>query len=159
VDRYLLHLVPHEDEENPIELDVTLNVGGALVSGKLISEETYFDLMADWFHSAVPNAREDLESFADEAINKRIEEDEDLTEEEIVALKGTMVEAGLAATTNRFIRSYERSADAGKFVHLRNVMIRTDTYERGGLPTDLWRGKLDAVDGFTIGRRRSEREQ
>jgi len=153
VDRYLAHLIPPEDDENPLELEVTLNVGGALVSGGLISERTYFDLMADKVHNIAPNIREELEARVDARIRRRLEEGEGEapSEAELEAIREEAIVAGLDAGPRRLVGSYDRSEDTGKFVHLRDAVIRTGALP-GGLTADLWRGNLEAVDGFSLGR-------
>ncbi len=151
MDRYLLHLVPRENDDPPVELNVTLTVGGTIVSGDLISEETYFDLTVSKFDAIAVGGLGGVEAVVDEEVSRRREEEgEDFDEEEAAELREAAIEAGLATASDMMVRSYERSADAGRFVHLRNVVIRTTTLG-DGFSTDLWRGKLDAVDGFSIG--------
>ena len=149
MDRYLLHLVPREDDEVPVELDVTLNVGGAVVSGNLITEDSYFERMAERFENLRPDVRETLGEIVDGEIRRRREAGEEGTEEEWAAFREEAIEAGIRTPSDRNVRSYERSADAGRFVHLRDVSVRGNLGT--GFRADLWRGKLSAIDGFTIG--------
>lgn len=157
MDRYLLHLVPREDDEVPVELDVTLNVGGAVVSGNLITEDSYFERMAEKFENVKLNMREELAEFVDEEIRRRRDSGEGFGGMDEAEFREGAIEAGYRAPSDRNVRSYERSADSGRFVHLRDVTVRTSTLG-GGFSTGLWRGKLEAVDGFTVGQTDPNRE-
>lgn len=149
-DRYLGHLIPREDDDPPIPLDVTLNVGGTLVSGELITEDEYFERLASWLENdAVPGSRERLEAFADEQSRLLKEAGEVMTPDEEAALREEAVNAGLRTASDRLVRSYNRAGDEGKFIHLRNAEIRIGG--GSGARSPLWRGSLDAVEGFTMG--------
>lgn len=149
MDGYLLHLVPRDDDQNLIELDVTLCVGGATVSGHLITEDRYFELMARKFESV--QSREQLAAFVDEEIRKQKEAGEDYGSPQGEAeFRELAINAGFETVSDRFVRRYDRSGDAGKFIHLRDVEFRLSGFG-GGVKTDLWRGRLDAIEGFMVG--------
>ncbi|ALU59678.1 MULTISPECIES: gas vesicle accessory protein GvpU [Pseudomonas] len=104
-----------------VEMGVTLSVGGNLVSGHLISHDTYFEQLADDISAP-------FSSFAN----------------------------GTDATMKEMILSFkpgESSEDtpAFHFIHLKDCR----TYSTDGNPICdagvLWRGRISAVDGFTIG--------
>ncbi|OSN16574.1 hypothetical protein BV330_03894 [Pseudomonas syringae pv. actinidiae] len=104
-----------------VELGVTLSVGGNLVSGHLISHDTYFEQLADDISAP-------FSSFGN----------------------------GTDATMKEMILSFkpgESSEDtpAFHFIHLKDCR----TYSTDGNPICdagvLWRGRISAVDGLTIG--------
>jgi hypothetical protein len=111
-------------ERSTLELGVTLNVKGLIITGFIISQENYFNALI-----------EGLES---------IDQDNDLKEslqDFLAQLKDKMVGG-----------SAKGKQTLPKFIHLRNVKIYPS--EGKGMPTygdALWRGKIDAVDGFSLG--------
>jgi hypothetical protein len=109
-----------------VEIGVTLSVGGAVVSGVAINGQQYMDLFADQFTGGTPEG--DVRNTLGEA------------------LRG-------------WKRVYEKPADAGEdwkpprtgYIHLKNARYHAPGYE--GIPSSgvLWRGRLEAVDGFSLG--------
>ncbi|KPW82718.1 putative Gas vesicle protein [Pseudomonas syringae pv. coriandricola] len=104
-----------------VEMGVTLSVGGNLVSGHLISHDDYFDQMA-----------------------------------EDISAPFSQFDNGTEASMKEMILSFkpgESSQDtpAFHFIHLKDCR----TYSTDGHPICdsrvLWRGRIAAVDGFTIG--------
>ncbi|MBY5831890.1 hypothetical protein HFN47_22445 [Rhizobium leguminosarum] len=113
--------------EQGVSQDVTLNVGGALVSGTIIKGAAYLEELAATYRSAASNGPRDI-----------IE--------------------GLAAAVEEFKPLY-RSDDLElanfkpRYIHLKNAFISHTSNSR--MPTDngfLWRGRLSAVDAFSLGR-------
>lgn len=111
-----------------VEIGVTLTVGGSIVSGTLISGKTYFKELGEVLAGA--------------------------SQEE-----GDM-QSVLGSSWAKYSAIYEKPEDAPDdwrpgpvgFIHLRNA--RYYAPGQGALPTNqgvLWRGKLSAVDAFSIG--------
>ncbi len=130
--RGLVGLV-HGIEREGIQLGipVTLSVGGFLVSGYVISGREYFEDFSQMVQAGLPDLfeDEDKESMA-ESFRKLADQYEP---------EGATVEE--AVVQSRF-----------NFVHLRNALF----LHPGGDPVPsnvglLWRTKLDAIDGFTLG--------
>jgi hypothetical protein len=116
--------------EAGIGADITLTIGGASISGVIVGNKYYFDEQA----KAVERA-----TF-----------DGDAPKEYAEAVKSVM-SSGAKAYENFDISSLDLTATP-RFIHLRNARWV------GGLmhPDDagmLWRGRLSAVQGFSLGRR------
>jgi hypothetical protein len=112
-------------------IPVTLNVGGFLVSGYVISGKDYFEEFSRIVQGGLPDffSDEDKKNIVDSfrKLADQYEPEGATTEETVVQ--------------SRF-----------NFVHLRNAVF----LHPGGEPVPsnvglLWRTKLDAVDGFTLG--------
>jgi hypothetical protein len=105
---------------------VSLCLNGLIVSGELIRSERYYDLMSKIFDTGMEITTKDQSD-----IDK------------------------LHAFLDRYRQLMQRMSehighDNPEYIHLENVVI----YAFGSaLPfvTGLWRGKLSAVDGFTLG--------
>ncbi|MBA1229184.1 gas vesicle protein [Pseudomonas viridiflava] len=104
-----------------VEMGVTLSVGGNLVSGHLISHDTYFEQLAEDISAPFTQ----FSNGTDEAMK-----------EMILSFK-----PGDSA----------QDTPAFHFIHLKDCR----TYSNDGSPICeagvLWRGRIAAVDGFTIG--------
>lgn len=123
----LISIVNNESASIPI----TLSVGGLLISGDMIGGKTYFDEFARQFKDGFTAISSETAATIEEAF-KRLGDVYDPLQK-------------------------EASSDASRahphLVHLKEAQI----YHSGGQlsPTEkgvLWRGRLDAVDGFSLGR-------
>jgi hypothetical protein len=109
--------------QTPLEVGITLSIGGGLVSGILISHQQYFEELAADF-------------------SKPFEAFEGPEAEHVKSLLLGFVSPPGAPG--------ER-APAHQFLHLRDARL----HAAGGAPIPsvgaLWRGKIAAVDGFSMG--------
>lgn len=115
-----------------LELGITLQMGGFIVSGTLISGRTYFEKLGDAMAQAFPNAPDTAD-----------------------ALKSYFSRPAAAY----LIRGEGEDEDAEQdrptktsFIHLKDARF----FHNGGkpIPTDngvLWRGKLADVSGYVMG--------
>ena len=116
-------------ERSPLELGVTLNVNGLIITGFIISQANYFNALIEGLGS----------------IESQNEEVKDSLQTFLKQLKEKL-------TGSSDSRDGEDNQPLPKFIHLRNVKIYPS--EGKGMPTygeALWRGKVDAVDGFSLG--------
>nr|WP_288356451.1 gas vesicle accessory protein GvpU [uncultured Pseudomonas sp.] len=114
----------------PGEFGVTLNVGGSIISGMLISGRKYFDEFAKQFATPFRGENEDSESPSIEATLKQFGQIYDKTENE---------------------ETDDKENNPVSYIHLRDANI---FFRDGTIPTNqgvLWRGKLSSVDGFSLG--------
>ncbi len=105
------------------EMGITLLVGGSIVSGILISGKKYFDTFADEFASAWPG--EDKEEMR-----------------KAFASHGTIYDAN---------EESDQPLPPPQYIHLRSSRVHSPS---GNIPSGdgvLWRGKINAVSGFTLG--------
>jgi hypothetical protein len=118
--------------QSGVEFPLTLSVGGAMISGRLVSGKRYFEGVAEVMSSGRTN------------------------NEEVRKLLVRMLEQN--------VRIYERPEDAPEgwvppepgFIHLMDARVFTPG--RQPLPENqgvLWRGKLNAIDGFWFGELRA----
>lgn len=123
----LLQAIVAIPEKTTIELTITLNVGGLIISGQLISRDDYFEDLTRLFSNAssesnVPFMLSDF--FRD--------------------LGRQLVDG-----------AHDDGAEGiplPRFIHLRNAKMYPDQGQ--GLPHThqvLWRGRLSQVDGFMLG--------
>ena len=104
-----------------LEVGITLSVRGHLVSGLLISPQTYFHLLAEQF----------AKPFAD---------------------AGSSDAESIRALVRGFDESTGKEEDpAAQYIHVRDARVYTG--HQGPVSPDgmLWRGKVAAVDGFSLG--------
>jgi hypothetical protein len=121
----MLRALAEVAERSPLELGVTLNVKGLIITGFIISQSTYFDSLINGLESVSQEheVKESLQEF----------------------LSGLKEKLAPKKTDHN-------SSDYPKFIHLRNVKIYPS--EGKGMPTygdALWRGLIDSVDGFSLG--------
>jgi hypothetical protein len=122
----LVSLATRVDMDYP----VTLSVGGLLISGHVISGKRYFECLACEVVSGLGDV--------DPAIKEAFAKIKDLGEMYSAPVEG---ESGL------------RELERPEYIHLQNARI----FHPGmavPIPTNrgmLWRGRLDAIDGFTLG--------
>jgi hypothetical protein len=112
--------------EMSVEIGVTLTIGGQVISGTVISGRRYFKELA--------------EGFATSTVSKGMEG----------------LRESLKSGFSQFADLYPKPEDADlspkpKFIHLTNTKFVLGNKLTGGGPQALWRGKLAAVDGFTVG--------
>jgi hypothetical protein len=130
VDWFLQALVSIVNGESA-SIPITLSVGGLLISGEMIGGKTYFDEFARQFKDGFGDISSKTSATIEEAF-KRLGDVYDPTQKE---------SRENAYTPKPYL------------VHLRNVQM----YHAGGLPLlsekgVLWRGRLEAVYGFSLGR-------
>jgi hypothetical protein len=102
---------------------VTLHVGGTIVSGTMISGAAYFALFRENISVALSASRADVKTPIDEMLS----------------------------TYGSIYDKPEVTAHPGHYIHLRDAYFfdpAGNALPRGGA---LWRGKLSAVDGFSLG--------
>ncbi|MCC4603233.1 gas vesicle protein [Xanthomonas campestris pv. badrii] len=125
VDWYLQKLVGIANTSNT-QFGITLFVEGVIVSGQLVSGKQYFEAFAQEFSAAFPGSDEEKE------------------------------DVRLAFASHASIYDTEDDAQQGstppQFIHL----IESRCFSPGGQPLPsnrgvLWRGKVNAVSGFTLG--------
>jgi hypothetical protein len=131
VDWFLQALVSIVNDESA-SIPITLSVGGLLISGEMIGGKTYFDEFARQFKEDFKGISSKTAATIEEAF-KRLGDVYDPIQEELLG--------------NAYIPKPH-------LVHLRNVQM----YHAGGPPLlsekgVLWRGRLEAVDGFSLGKR------
>lgn len=104
-----------------LEVGITLSVRGQLVSGLLISPQAYFEQLAEQF----------AQPFAD---------------------AGSTDADSIRALVRGFDEPAGREEDpAAQYIHVRDARVYTSS--QGPISPDgmLWRGKVAAVDGFSLG--------
>jgi hypothetical protein len=145
VDGYLQFLMQQVNERG-LPFRVTLSVGGVIVSGVLTSEREYFEGLTQALKIVIGRSglREQYERGARERAEEEGGSEETPTAEELAARTTD-------AILERVVGGYERTEEeTPRYVHLRDVTIMTpglQSAEHGG----LWRGRLEAVDGFMFG--------
>jgi len=130
VDWFLQSLVSIVNNESA-NIPITLSVGGLLISGEMIGGKTYFNEFARQFKDGFREISSQTATTIEESFKKL---------GDVYDLIPTEAQAQAAVPDPRLI-------------HLRNAQ----TYHSGGNPIPseagaLWRGRLDAVDGFSLGR-------
>ena len=147
-DGYLRFLVQQVNERR-LPFRVTLSVGGAIVSGALTSEREYFEGLAQALKLVIgrSNLREQYERGID-ATRERLGQE---ASEERIPTAEEFATRATEAILERVVRGYDRTGDeAANYIHLRDVKILTPGLE-GAETGGLWRGRLEAVDGFMFG--------
>jgi hypothetical protein len=130
VDWFLQSLVSIVNEESA-NIPITLSVGGLLISVEMIGGKTYFNEFARQFKDGFRDISSKTAASIEESF-KRLGDVYDPIQKE---------SQGNAPRPNPHL------------VHLRDAQI----YDSGGSPSPtekgvLWRGRLEAVDGFSLGR-------
>lgn len=124
IDWSLQDLVGYVNSNSGISIGVTLTVGGTLISGHLISGNSYFEQVADLLAGSPAN---------------------DVTQE--------MVNYHSKLSTEKYDPSKfasDEDRDSIVFIHLKDAkhIFGTNVLPSNGA---LWRGKLSDVSGYTIG--------
>ena len=130
VDCFLQSLVEIVNDESA-NIPITLSVGGLLISGDMIGGKTYFDEFALQFKDGFRDISSETASTI-EVTFKRLGDVYDTIQKE---------SQGSGAMPKPYI------------IHLKDAQI----YQSGAGPPPsekgvLWRGRLEAVDGFSLGR-------
>ena len=130
VDRFLQSLVSIVNDES-VSIPITLSVGGLLISGDIISGKTYFNEFARQFKDGF----RDISSETAATIEKTFKGLGDVYDPIQNGSQGS----------DPILRPY--------LVHLRDAQI----YHSGASLAHsekgvFWRGRLEAVDGFSLGR-------
>jgi hypothetical protein len=130
VDGFLQSLVSIVNDESA-SIPITLSVGGLLVSGDLIGGKAYFNEFARQFKDGFRDISSETAATIEESFKR------------------------LGDVYDPIRKESQRNAPMPKphLVHLRDAQM----YPSGGsLPPSekgvLWRGRLEAVDGFSLGR-------
>ncbi|MFL5350766.1 MAG: gas vesicle accessory protein GvpU [Hyalangium sp.] len=134
VDWFLQSLVEMVNS-SAMSFGVTLSVGGVLVSGELVGGQHYFEGFGAEF----------TQNFSDEKAAKGAKES--------FAKMGEIYRKG----GNDATASGTGTASGPSYIHLRNARF----FQANGTPVPnnkgiWWRGKLSAVDGFTLGMLKAE---
>lgn len=119
--QFLVNLVNNGDGLQGI--GVTLQMGGMLLGGTIISGADYFDRFADGFASALQADTGDRES-----------------------VRSTLAELG------DVFRLPQPVEPLPNYIHLSDALFFTTDGEPISEQPTLWRGRLSEVDGFILGR-------
>jgi hypothetical protein len=130
VDCFLQSLVSIVNDESA-SIPITLSVGGLLISGDMIGGKTYFNEFARQFKDGFRNITSETASAIEEAF-KRLGDVYDPIQKE--SQGGAII-------------------PKPRLIHLKDAQI----YPSGASPAPskkgvLWRGRLEAVDGFSLGK-------
>jgi hypothetical protein len=130
VDCFLQSLVSIVNDESA-SIPITVSVGGLLISGDMIGGKIYFDEFACQFKDGFKNINSETASTIEEAF-KRLGDVYDPTQKE--SQRGAII-------------------SKPRIIHLKDAQI----YRSGARPAPsekgvLWRGRLEAVDGFSLGK-------
>jgi hypothetical protein len=114
-----------QEVEVSLEADITLAVGGLLVSGRLISAQQYLAGLKDQF--------------------KQMQHDNKVA---------TMVREELVRFIDNIAQPYNDPEDKRRvgFIHLRDVTFLSPNRSPVVAPQSFWRARLTSVDGFMLGR-------
>jgi hypothetical protein len=124
-DIVLVQLASMANDSPSAEVGITLSVGGALVSGNLIGGPTYFKRQADAIRG-VANGESLAEYFE------------------------TFGSAQYAGSENKDRLTLADLYNSITFIHLSDVTVMLTNVPTVRL--SLWRGRLAAVDGWSLGR-------
>jgi len=126
----LLGLLISRVERSGMRFSVILSVGGTIIEGDVVSEREYFEEVASLIRSDDPDTQE---TFAN-----------------IPNLMDQVAMRGLDQGRDPEIVQEFRENVANSYVHLKNSVLWLEV-ERRNISGTLWRGKLEAVDGFWLG--------
>lgn len=126
-DDFLITFINIVNEIKELSIDVTLNVKGTMISGSLISSDSYLKEVSNGFKNANGNA----------TIGQVFSENLDRLAEEVATSPSNVEE-----------KSDTKKAETN-FIHLKNAKI---VHLNGNFITNsVWRGKVESVDGFFLG--------
>lgn len=124
--QFLVNLVNNGGQLKSI--GVTLQMGGMLVSGSIVSGAEYFDTFASGFADALDGQANDTRQ----------------------AVRASLAELG------DVFRQPQPAEPLPNYIHLADALFfSADGTPIAGQPT-LWRGRIAAVDGFILGRLQSD---
>ncbi|MDQ7814209.1 MAG: hypothetical protein RDU25_00160 [Patescibacteria group bacterium] len=112
--------------ESGFGMPVTLQIGGALLTGRIISSKQYLEGLADGFAKA--NVLNEAGETQSEEVSRAMTES---------LVKGM---SDLASKVGRM-----------PYLHLTDATIRSPDGNTVRLQAAVWRGRLDAVAGFVLG--------
>ncbi|MCM5703634.1 hypothetical protein [Larsenimonas salina] len=116
--------------EGGSDVDITLHVNGALISGQLVSQQHYFELGLETLPETLnlPQKHEPVSDISE--LSQAVHEGQDITNDVI-----------------------EDGEFAYLCLHLKNAMMTTGPNQQIKLGGErgLWRGRVSAVDGFALG--------
>lgn len=124
----VLQVFSYLANQSGLGIPITLNVSGLLVSGLIISRDEYMKGIANTIRKGVSMWPEDDKNFVEDQLLKSMEEP--LDEEKMPKL-----------------------VDDVRYIHLKGARV----FSVGGKPIPssgdgfLWRGRINSVDGFSIG--------
>lgn len=125
IDWYLQRLVSIVNDNPSLQFGLTLHLEGVIVSGSLVSGKKYFEMFAQEFADSYPGNDEIKES----------------------------IRQALASPASIYDKQdTEVEAPPPHFIHLVNA--RSFAPGNSPLPSNrgvLWRGKINAVSGFSLG--------
>lgn len=124
---WFLQILVSTVNKTSIDIGITLNVGGLIISGQLINIKIYFEGLAQ--EMALANADEPLKD-AFQTMFRKIGSEYKLSSEE----------------------SENENQPPPKFIHLKNAKMLLANGQK--VPTNQgvwWRGRLSEVDGFSLG--------
>ncbi len=137
-DFFLGFLTSLAEGEDGFNVPITLNVGGVIVSGELISEDEYFAGLSQLFtdhEGEVPEGAttwkevfRSLPSLFDSFAMEQLDDGADPQETQEM-----------------------RESLREPYVHLRNTQVWTAEERFFGFEGAFWRGKLSSIDGFWFG--------
>jgi hypothetical protein len=137
-DGYLQLFIALAEREKELGLSVTLNVGGMLITGLLISTTEYLDgaakLVSEYFAKMGANP-EQVQSIRDG-----------------FSLRG-LISEGIEKYTTAIAEGRPLPLpNTHEYIHLKNVRFYSPSTRPWTHPPGLlWRGKASAVDGFVLG--------
>jgi len=131
-----LEILISEFVEHGVQIPITMSVGGTIISGYLVSEDKYFEEM-----SKLASESESEESA--EVIQEAIRAMPHHIDEAVTRLIDEGTEGGDAARIRRRIQS--------GYIHLIDSSVETPGGDTEEMSDMLWRGRLEAVDGFWLG--------
>jgi hypothetical protein len=132
VQDWLLVQLTNLANEFQLEFGITLNVGGNLVSGTMISGKTYLKEMADLIEAHTKSKPKDSQAFEQIMID--------------------FFKNWIPYYDNQSENTENAFSRVPRYIHMRNAQTvmggGTVVPSKGGI---LWRGRISAVDGFSFG--------
>jgi hypothetical protein len=122
---HMLRTLAAIPEKSQMELGITLNVSGLLITGYMISQATYFNNLIDGLNAS--NADSEAKVLLVDFLSQ---------------LRDKLEDERLNKRTHPF----------PEFIHLRDTTLYPS--EGQGMPSygeALWRGRIQSVDGFSLG--------
>lgn len=141
VDWFLQVFVELANEE-PFEMPVTLASGGLVVSGQLVSGRRYFEGFAEEFAAAISDATEDVTTYW-----------RDFLADFGSSVYGERGEGSSGAPAQEGSDAEEDDASDPHYIHLRDARVFHAGTGHAPLVAGVWwRARIEAVDGFFLGR-------
>jgi|SRR5215212_10476650 len=125
----ILEYLVHQVEETGVGKPVTLCVNGLIVTGIIIRAKYYYDRMSIMFDN----------------------DEEKLTNDQIEVETMDKYKEHYKQFMLQLRSKHIENHHSPKYIHLHNVKIYSLDFLSVPFPTDLWRGKLSSIDGFSLG--------